>query len=105
MRLNFWLFCATSAVNVSRAACGVIAVIKCTSPNSVSFLRFLRSLRRVADERLGIELPPVVSERRCMRASPRYARALIDNIEHDPSLRFAAVWQGPKLIALLPFTS
>ena len=35
---------------------------------------------------------------------PRYACALIDNIEHDPSLRFAAVWQGPKLIALLPFT-
>ncbi len=36
--------------------------------------------------------------------SPRYARALVDNLNHDPSPRFAAVWRGPKLVALLPFT-
>ena len=36
--------------------------------------------------------------------SPRYARALINNIERDVSLRFAAVWQRETLVALLPFT-
>lgn len=35
--------------------------------------------------------------------TPRYARALIDNIDRDPSLRFALVWQGSNLIALMPF--
>jgi hypothetical protein len=36
--------------------------------------------------------------------APRYARALIGNIGHDTSLRFAAVWQGETLAALIPFT-
>jgi CelD/BcsL family acetyltransferase involved in cellulose biosynthesis len=69
---------------------------------------------RLRGEVLGREALPALApvwDDLCARAiednvyySPRYARALIDNIEHDPSLRFAAVWQGPKLIALLPFT-
>lgn len=36
--------------------------------------------------------------------APRYARALIDNINHDTSLNFATVWQGETLAAMLPFT-
>lgn len=35
---------------------------------------------------------------------PRYASALINNLNHDRSLHFAAVWQGDTLAALLPFT-
>lgn len=69
---------------------------------------------RLCSEVLGREALPTLApawDDLCARAiednvyySPRYARALIDNIEHDRSLRFAAVWQGPKLVALLPFT-
>lgn len=36
--------------------------------------------------------------------APRYARALIANVNRDTSLQFAAVWQGDTLVALLPFT-
>ncbi len=34
---------------------------------------------------------------------PRYASALIKNIDLDGSLRFATVWQAEKLVALMPF--
>ncbi|HET7680852.1 MAG TPA: GNAT family N-acetyltransferase [Xanthobacteraceae bacterium] len=36
---------------------------------------------------------------------PRYARALMKNVERDTALRFALVWEGADLIALLPFTA
>lgn len=36
--------------------------------------------------------------------SPRYACALISNIERNKSLRFATVWHDNMLVALLPFT-
>ena len=35
---------------------------------------------------------------------PRYAQALMKNVERDTTLRFALVWEGADLIALLPFT-
>jgi CelD/BcsL family acetyltransferase involved in cellulose biosynthesis len=37
--------------------------------------------------------------------SPRYAKALLDNVERDKNVRFALVWHEAKLVALLPFTS
>ncbi|MCF8477700.1 MAG: GNAT family N-acetyltransferase [Pseudolabrys sp.] len=58
-------------------------------------------------------LPSLVPawEKLCARAiednvyfTPRYTRALIDNIESNRSLRFAVVWQGAELVALMPFT-
>lgn len=36
--------------------------------------------------------------------TPRYARALIDNVEKDKKIAFAVVWNGARLVALLPFT-
>ena len=36
--------------------------------------------------------------------SPRYARALLDSVERCRNVRFAAVWDGAGLVALLPFT-
>jgi CelD/BcsL family acetyltransferase involved in cellulose biosynthesis len=36
---------------------------------------------------------------------PRYAQALMKNVERDVELRFALVWEGADLIALLPFTA
>jgi CelD/BcsL family acetyltransferase involved in cellulose biosynthesis len=36
--------------------------------------------------------------------SPRYARALINSVDRDSSLRFATVWQRDTLVALLPYT-
>jgi hypothetical protein len=36
--------------------------------------------------------------------SPRYARVLIDTVEHRESLRFAVIWKHEQLMALLPFT-
>ncbi|MBY0530568.1 MAG: GNAT family N-acetyltransferase [Xanthobacteraceae bacterium] len=35
--------------------------------------------------------------------APRYALALIKNIDRDGNLRFATVWQADTLVALLPF--
>jgi len=36
--------------------------------------------------------------------APRYARALLDNVEQGTDVRFAAVWEDSRLMALLPFT-
>jgi CelD/BcsL family acetyltransferase involved in cellulose biosynthesis len=36
---------------------------------------------------------------------PRYAHALMKNVERHTALRFALVWDGTDLIALLPFTA
>lgn len=36
--------------------------------------------------------------------SPRYARALLDSVERDQGVALAVVWDGPMLLALLPFT-
>lgn len=36
--------------------------------------------------------------------SPRYAQALLQTVESHSNLRFAAAWDGPELIGLLPFT-
>jgi hypothetical protein len=35
---------------------------------------------------------------------PRYARALIDNIDRDQHLQLAVVWEQANLVALLPFS-
>jgi CelD/BcsL family acetyltransferase involved in cellulose biosynthesis len=37
--------------------------------------------------------------------SPKYARALLANVNHDEMVRFAVVWSHNTLIALLPFTT
>jgi CelD/BcsL family acetyltransferase involved in cellulose biosynthesis len=36
--------------------------------------------------------------------SPRYARALLASVERDTKVVFAVVWDGMRLVALLPFT-
>jgi CelD/BcsL family acetyltransferase involved in cellulose biosynthesis len=36
--------------------------------------------------------------------SPRYARALLASVERDTKIGFAVVWDGMRLLALLPFT-
>jgi CelD/BcsL family acetyltransferase involved in cellulose biosynthesis len=36
--------------------------------------------------------------------SPRYARALLDTVDAQRGVRFATVWDGPVLLAVLPFT-
>jgi CelD/BcsL family acetyltransferase involved in cellulose biosynthesis len=36
--------------------------------------------------------------------APRYAGALLDTVEAQADLRFATVWDGAELLALLPFT-
>ncbi len=36
--------------------------------------------------------------------APRYARALLENVERDRKIAFAVVWDGAQLVALLPFT-
>ncbi len=68
---------------------------------------------RLRAEVIGREALPTLApawEDLCARSvednvyyAPRYARALINNIDHDSSLRFATVWQGETLAALLPF--
>jgi CelD/BcsL family acetyltransferase involved in cellulose biosynthesis len=37
--------------------------------------------------------------------SPRFAAALLKSVESRTELRFAVVWDGPYLVAMLPFTS
>ena len=37
--------------------------------------------------------------------TPRYACALLDNVERNTDVRFAVVWRAGRLMALLPFTS
>jgi CelD/BcsL family acetyltransferase involved in cellulose biosynthesis len=37
--------------------------------------------------------------------SPRYAVALLQSVERAQNVRFAVVWDGSSLVALLPFTS
>ena len=37
--------------------------------------------------------------------APRYARALLESVERDSNVRFAVVWDGTQLVALLPCTS
>ena len=37
--------------------------------------------------------------------SPRYAQALLENVESEQNIRFAAVWDGAKLVGMVPFTS
>ena len=37
--------------------------------------------------------------------SPQYAQALLHNVERDTSVRFAVVWEGARLVGLLPFTA
>src|SRR4051794_11238833 len=37
--------------------------------------------------------------------SPKYARALLDTVERDERVRFAAIWSHEDLVALLPFTT
>jgi CelD/BcsL family acetyltransferase involved in cellulose biosynthesis len=46
--------------------------------------------------------------RRCVEDNvyyaPRYALALLENVERNTNIAFAVVWEGPRLVALLPFT-
>ena len=36
--------------------------------------------------------------------TPQYAQALLDSVERDADVRFAAVWSEAELLAMLPFT-
>lgn len=36
--------------------------------------------------------------------SPRYARALLDTVDESTRVRFAAAWEGSRLVGLLPIT-
>lgn len=37
--------------------------------------------------------------------TPRYATALLDSVDHGTEVGFAVVWDGPRLVGMLPFTT